>query len=596
MGHDSTRGVTVLFGGWQASPPYLMDDVWEWNGTMWTQRVVPGPEGRLWAAMAYDSIRGVTVLFGGRQGSPPHLLDDTWEWDGTTWTQRAVPGPAGRLQHAMAYDSIRGVTVLFGGRQNTPPDPLDDTWEWDGKMWTKRVVPGPTGRLWPAMAYDSARGVSVLFGGWRTGTLADTWEWNGAKWQLGKETTPNPRWFHAMAYDDTRGMTVLFGGTDYTRDTWEWDGERWRQVSDTGPSPRWWHAMAHDSRRGVTVLFGGYAGLVEGDTWEWDGESWALRSTTGPPPRVEHALAYDNTRGVMVLFGGRGVTGDLADTWEWDGNTWTIKVPLGESFPAARAGHRMAFDEQRGTVVLFGGTSGSFPYYPFQFHGDTWEWDGNTWALRSDSGPSPRRRHAMAYASDRHAVMLYGGEAPKDLTSRAVEDVWEWDGGQWHPLGDGPGPREGHAMVHDRPRGVLVLFGGLVGPRYQSDTWEFATCGDTDGDGVPDPDDACPNSDLGETVVIDGCDSGVANHLFEDGCTMADRIGGCAEGARNHGSFVSCVAGLTSTWVRDEIITSRDQGPIQRCAAQANLPEQTEGRVRKPKGISVSPLEALSKP
>ena len=54
---------------------------------------------------------------------------------------------------------------------------------------------------------------------------------------------------------------------------------------------------------------------------------------------------------------------------------------------------------------------------------------------------------------------------------------------------------------------------------------------DTDGDGIPDDEDDCPFSDLSETVVIDGCDSGVQNVLFDDGCTISDLISQCAEDA-----------------------------------------------------------------
>jgi hypothetical protein len=63
-------------------------------------------------AMAYDSTRGVTVLFGGFKDI---VNDETWEWDGTLWTQRLVSGPSARRDHAMSFDAGRGVTVLFGG-------------------------------------------------------------------------------------------------------------------------------------------------------------------------------------------------------------------------------------------------------------------------------------------------------------------------------------------------------------------------------------------------------------------------------------------------------------------------------------------------
>ena len=60
----------------------------------------------------------------------------------------------------------------------------------------------------------------------------------------------------------------------------------------------------------------------------------------------------------------------------------------------------------------------------------------------------------------------------------------------------------------------------------------FISGADTDGDGIPDADDECPNSDLSATVVIDGCNSGVPNTLFSSGCTVSDLIAECAEGDR----------------------------------------------------------------
>jgi len=99
---------------------------------------------------------------------------------------------------------------------------------------------------------------------------------------------------------------------------------------------------------------------------------------------------------------------------------------------------------------------------------------------------------------------------------------------------------------------------------------------DTDGDGVPDDfptgSDECDESDLTPTVVIDGCDSGVANTLFEDGCTISDEIAECAEGAKNHGKFVSCVSKLTNGLKKDGLISGKEKGKIQKCAAQSDLP------------------------
>ncbi len=83
-----------------------------WN----SQPTSGGPSVRAGHAMAYDSSRGVTVLFGGNSG----LSAKTWEWNGSVWTKLAISGPTSRSYHAMAYDSARKQTVLFGGERISP--------------------------------------------------------------------------------------------------------------------------------------------------------------------------------------------------------------------------------------------------------------------------------------------------------------------------------------------------------------------------------------------------------------------------------------------------------------------------------------------
>jgi len=85
--------------------------------------------------------------------------------------------------------------------------------------------------------------------------------------------------------------------------------------------------------------------------------------------------------------------------------------------------------------------------------------------------------------------------------------------------------------------------------------------------------DACPNSDLAATIVIDDCDTRVPNRMLGDeGCTMADRVAECAEGARNHGAFVNRVAHLANQWKRQGLISVRQAAAILRCAARADIP------------------------
>jgi len=100
---------------------------------------------------------------------------------------------------------------------------------------------------------------------------------------------------------------------------------------------------------------------------------------------------------------------------------------------------------------------------------------------------------------------------------------------------------------------------------------------DTDGDGVPDAEDKCPESNLDETIIIGKCDSGVINQRFEDGCTMSDLIAGCSIGAKNHGKFVSCVSHLTNDWKAAGLISGEEKGAIQRCVAKDKKSKKDNG-------------------
>lgn len=95
---------------------------------------------------------------------------------------------------------------------------------------------------------------------------------------------------------------------------------------------------------------------------------------------------------------------------------------------------------------------------------------------------------------------------------------------------------------------------------------------DSDRDGISDPQDSCPNSIRSSTVKLGNCDSGIPNILFPNGCTISDKVQACADGASNHGEFVSRIASLIDELYRTGVITSQQKGEIQRCAAQANLP------------------------
>jgi len=200
------------------------------------------------------------------------------------------------------------------------------------------------------------------------------------------------------------------------------------------------HAMAYDSHRGKVVLLGGSPGRGKpafGDTWEWDGKRWTKMTASGPAARADFAIAYDSRRQKVVLFGGQGVKQDVgddrkdfSDTWTWDGKIWE---KVSDSGPSARKGHCMAFDSGTGDVILYGGDAASKAPAGFELLQDMWRWDGKQWSEIKQIGTPPGKLDlsGMAYDKIRQRIVVYGGTRGQDL----AEGTWEWDGKQWKQIG-----------------------------------------------------------------------------------------------------------------------------------------------------------------
>lgn len=81
---------------------------------------------------------------------------------------------------------------------------------------------------------------------------------------------------------------------------------------------------------------------------------------------------------------------------------------------------------------------------------------------------------------------------------------------------------------------------------------------DLDGDGIGDEEDVCPDSSLSRTVVVDTCDSDVANTLFPSGCTISDLVANCTGQS-------SCITGLTGQLESLDILTDLQRDAINGC-------------------------------
>jgi hypothetical protein len=260
-----------------------------------------------------------------------------------------------------------------------------------------------------------------------------------------------------------------------------------RRLSNTiAPPPRSTPAMAYDSLRGKLVVFGGI--VVSGnyywldDLWEWDSTTglWdgpilpdvrPVVSDAAPLSRSDVVMAYDSQRGKLVLYRGR-----LEEIWEWDGvaRTWAgpLKWDVG---PGPREDTAMVFDPVRGRTVLFGG----YHYLGFRqsvIESDLWEWDGHAWSgpINPDTRPAGRMNAGIAYDSGRSRLVVFGGSI-NDTASG--DDIWEWDSiaQSWTgPLQPAvrPGPRWTVRLAYDSDRERVILTGGKDTTNFD-DLWEW---------------------------------------------------------------------------------------------------------------------------
>lgn len=487
MAYDGNTNRVILFGG---DAGFRRNDTWAWDGDVWTQLMpATSPPARADSAMVYDSRRKRVVLFGG--GLSMGVANDTWEWDGVTWTQvTTATTPHARSRHSMAYDPYRGVTVLVGGYLNNANGTVDppDTWQYDGVNWTQ--VATTTTPLGETLAFDPVNNAMVSYSEFyippNSYTSRRTYTWNGSVWTDTGNTAPGITLTAATMTTDPRGNAILFGGVvrtvtggfpqsctnTYKSDPWFWTGTTWTTSAAPSPKFRESPSAALDPVQHRIIVVGGrdpFSNDRFNDTWEFDGMKW----TSGPGPwpdgagRSRATMAYDVARKQLVLFAGEVDETGTNDTFVRTGSTWAEASP--SMRPGPRDGHVMTYDAARGEVLVFGGYDSLGQTYV----GDTWVWNGTTWAKRQPAhSPPPRYLAAIGYDPIAQRVVLFSG-----FTSGGgiLEDTWVWDGTDWTDVSPAihPPPRRASQMSWDPARRRLLLVGGSTGSAQFDDSWEW---------------------------------------------------------------------------------------------------------------------------
>ncbi|MFT3683465.1 MAG: kelch repeat-containing protein [Phycisphaerales bacterium] len=527
--YDAGRGVTILVtgGGVNGSPPA---ETWEWNGSVWTQRLVSGPANRHNALLVYDAARNVTVLYGGLLEpatiGAPAFLSDLWEFNGTTWTQRTTGSGPGPLAYACAtYHAPSGGVLVYGGQAFTMSSQM---WVWNGTAWSSLPTSGPGEQGNASLLHDPVAGKLTLFGritpvnsnpfgkyGWQVFSRLD-----GQNWTTGIKSDdyyPAGGDRGVMAYDSDRGVTVRFGGMmpggDLLSDstTWEFNGQAWTRRSAFGPAGRTFAAMAYDPVRHRMVMTGGTTSNnnAVAETWEYDGSNWTLVSTDPAAGRRSHTTAFDPVRGMVIVQGGH-ITGGTRrfDTQGWNGTTWT---PIAATAPTNLI--PMAYDRRNqyifGTAIDLevnatlrlalsgwtqitpGAIDGLHPQWDDAIQSviaysnsarATYRWTGSAWAqIPVTVSPSNRGDFfAAAYDSRRDRYMVYGGYA-----GNTNNDLWQ-------------------LML---PTADLGRPGGLPGPDGQLDNNDFIVF-------ITHFFNSSPLADVGRQGGVHGADGALDNNDF----------------------------------------------------------------------------------
>jgi GH35 family endo-1,4-beta-xylanase len=198
--------------------------------------------------------------------------------------------------------------------------------------------------------------------------------------------------------------------------------------------------------------------------------SWTNSASSGPPAETGAAMAWDAATATDVLLTTDG------QTWTWNGSTWAQLSPAHS--PGVRSNAAMAYDAARALVVLFGGVSGTNTLQ------DTWTWNGTDWTHRVPSNSPPWRGGAsMAWDGKAQKLLMFGGFDPPGVF---YNDTWEWDGTNWNEQlanfdtaaatgvsggAAAPAPRTQAQMSEDAANQTIVLFGGTSPQGLLSDTW-----------------------------------------------------------------------------------------------------------------------------
>ena len=195
--------------------------------------------------------------------------------------------------------------------------------------------------------------------------------------------------------------------------------------------------------------------------------------------RNAHAMAYNSKDSQVYLFGGANEKEVLSGLWVLNSSSW--RKIITESNPQPRTFTSLIYDSENDRLILFGGSKVLFGKAPDSQNllNDTWQFKNNQWEkLTTNNAPSSRAEAAMVYDKSRSAIVLFGGYDIQNSEYIKLKDTWGFHHNDWHLIStEGPSARHGVSMAYRTEGKSVVLFGGsTIDKQYgkaKGETWKW---------------------------------------------------------------------------------------------------------------------------
>jgi hypothetical protein len=440
---------------------------------------------------------------------------------------------------------------------------------------------------------------------------AYVFRWDGANWVEQSKLTASD-----AAEDDWFGYSVSISGDlavigapndndagskSGSAYVFRWDGSNWVEqakltASDAAADDWFGDSVSISGDLAVITASEDDGGSGSAYVFRWDGANWVEQAklTASDAAAEDYFGSSVSISGDVVVVGAygnddAGVYSGSAYVFRWDGANWVEQSKLTASDAAANDifGLSVSISGNLAVIGAFrnddaGNDSGSA--YVFR-------WDGAHWVEQSkltasDAAAEDWFGYSVSISGD---LVVIGASGDDGGSGSAY--VFRWDGANWVEqakltASDAAAFDEfGYSVAIDGDVAVIGAYQDDDGGDYSGSAYIFQTTSqdcnindvpdecetDSDGDGVPDDCDACPNTIPGSPVDASGCPPLIPGDYDRDGDVDTD----------DYDAFESCASGpaipysgdcAAKDFDGDNDVDQNDFAVFQRCYSGENNP------------------------